>query len=112
MAPLHRTCQSAIVPPLSGNETHCDSIIHSRARFSALENGNKELEEKTVDKWDPRALDMFGHSNSSGSEKAVQLGIKRWRNEEARKMYIEEITPILEKIGLRVPDENADRRVV
>ena len=42
---------------------------------------------------------------------AVRLGIKRWRNEEARKMYIEEITPILEKIGLTVPDEHADRRV-
>ena len=42
---------------------------------------------------------------------AVRLGIKRWRNEEARNMYIEEITPILEKIGLTVPDEQADRRV-
>jgi 1,2-phenylacetyl-CoA epoxidase catalytic subunit len=73
--------------------------------------GTKELAQQAVNKWYPRALDMFGHSASRGSEMAVQLGIKRWTNEEARRMYIEEATPILEKIGLEVPDPNVDRRV-
>ena len=73
--------------------------------------GNQDLAQAAVDKWYPRALDMFGHSGSRGSEMAVQLGIKRWKNEEARAMYVEEITPILEKMGLRVPDEHFDRRV-
>jgi 1,2-phenylacetyl-CoA epoxidase catalytic subunit len=73
--------------------------------------GNKEIAQAAVNKWYPRALDMFGHSSSRGSETAVRLGIKRWRNEEARKMYIEEVTPILEKMGLTVPDEHFNRRV-
>ena len=73
--------------------------------------GDKALAQKAVDKWYPRALDMFGHTGSAGSEMAIRLGIKRWRNEEARGMYVEEITPILEKMGLRVPDPEFDRRV-
>jgi 1,2-phenylacetyl-CoA epoxidase catalytic subunit len=73
--------------------------------------GTKEIAQASVEKWYPRALDMFGHSGSGGSEMAVQLGIKRWRNEEARRMYIEEVTPILEKIGLTVPAETYNRRV-
>lgn len=73
--------------------------------------GDRRLAQAAVDKWYPRALDMFGHTASEGSEKAVRLGIKRWRNEEARGMYIEEVAPILEKMGLAVPDPDHDRRV-
>jgi 1,2-phenylacetyl-CoA epoxidase catalytic subunit len=73
--------------------------------------GDKSVAQAAVDKWYPRALDMFGHSGSTGSELAVQLGIKRWRNEEARGMYVEEVRPIIEKMGLTVPDESFDRRV-
>ncbi|MEA2641660.1 MAG: hypothetical protein QOF51_3054 [Chloroflexota bacterium] len=74
--------------------------------------GNKQIAQAAVDKWYPRALDMFGHSGSSGSETAVRLGIKRLRNEEARQQYVAEIAPIIEKMGLRVPDEHFDRRVL
>lgn len=74
--------------------------------------GDKAKAQAAIDKWYPRALDMFGHTGSEGSELAVQLGVKRWRNEEARGMYIDEITPILEKMGLRVPDETFNRRVL
>lgn len=73
--------------------------------------GDRRLAQAAVDKWYPRALDMFGHTGSEGSEKAVRLGIKRWRNEEARGMYIEEVTPILAKMSLLVPDPDHDRRV-
>ncbi|MBM2811279.1 MAG: phenylacetic acid catabolic protein [Chloroflexi bacterium] len=74
--------------------------------------GDKTMAQAAVDKWYPRALDMFGHSGSAGSEMAVSLGIKRWRNEEARKMYVEEVAPILEKMGLVAPEETANRRIL
>ena len=74
--------------------------------------GDREIAQKAVDKWYPRALDMFGHTGSAGSEMAVRLGIKRWRNEEARKMYVDEVAPILDKMGLRTPDETRDRRIL
>jgi hypothetical protein len=41
----------------------------------------------------------------------VRLGVKKWRNEEARGMFMEEITRILTNIGLEVPPEDAGRRV-
>ena len=74
--------------------------------------GVHRLAQDAVNKWYPRALDMFGHRGSRGSELAVTLGIKRWRNEEARQMYIEEVAPILAKMGLAVPGEDVDRSVI
>jgi 1,2-phenylacetyl-CoA epoxidase catalytic subunit len=74
--------------------------------------GDKAIAQAAVDKWYPRALDMFGHSGSAGSEMAVRLGIKRWRNEEARSMYVDEVGPILDKMGLATPDPSYDRRLV
>jgi 1,2-phenylacetyl-CoA epoxidase catalytic subunit len=73
--------------------------------------GDKAEAQDAVNKWFPRALDMFGHSKSEGSELAVRLGVKKWRNEEARGMFMEEITRILTSIGLEVPPEDAGRRV-
>ncbi len=74
--------------------------------------GDKEEAQAAVNKWFPRALDMFGHSESEGSELAVRLGIKKWRNEEARKMYLEEVERLLAGMGLEMPDPMANRRVL
>ncbi len=74
--------------------------------------GDKEEAQAAVNKWFPRALDMFGHSESEGSELAVRLGIKKWRNEEARKMYLEEVERLLTGMGLEMPDPMANRRVL
>lgn len=108
-APLAR----AIPQMLTEENLHIGAGRNALNRIANDEGyyGDKGLAQAAVDKWYPRALDMFGHSGSSGSELAVQLGIKRWRNEEARGMYIEEVAPIVEKMGLRVPEASADRRV-
>jgi 1,2-phenylacetyl-CoA epoxidase catalytic subunit len=74
--------------------------------------GDKDEAQAAVNKWFPRALDMFGHTKSEGSELAVRLGIKKWRNEEARAMYLEEVSRVLTSIGLEVPDPLADRRIL
>ena len=74
--------------------------------------GDKAEAQAAVEKWFPRALDMFGHSDSEGSELAVRLGIKKWRNEEARKMYLEEVERLLAGMGLEMPDPTANRRVL
>ena len=73
--------------------------------------GNKELAQAAVNKWFPRALDMFGYSHSDSSELAVRLGIKKWRNEEARTMYLEDVQRMLTGAGLEMPDPTAGRRV-
>jgi 1,2-phenylacetyl-CoA epoxidase catalytic subunit len=62
-----------------------------------------------VNRWYPRALDSFGKANSWRSEQFVEWGLKRRLNEEARHDYIQEVTPILARMGLVVPDEHYDR---
>jgi len=47
---------------------------------------------------------MFGHTGSKRSERYRYWGLKRRSNEQAREDYINEVNPILEKIGLKVPD--------
>ena len=74
--------------------------------------GSKEEAQEAVYKWYPRALDMFGHSHSITSELSVVLGLKKWRNEEARELFIKEVTPLIEGIGLKVPPPDYDRRIL
>jgi 1,2-phenylacetyl-CoA epoxidase catalytic subunit len=109
-APLAR----AIPQMLTEENLHIGAGRNSLNRIAneASYYGDKSMAQTAVEKWYPRALDMFGHTGSSGSEVAVRLGIKRWRNEEARKMYVEEVAPIVEKMGLTVPDELFDRRIL
>jgi 1,2-phenylacetyl-CoA epoxidase catalytic subunit len=73
--------------------------------------GNKESAQEAVDFWVPRALDMFGHSESKNAKLAVELGIKRWDNMEMRDRYYEEISQLCESLGLKTPDINANRRI-
>ncbi|MHA2090641.1 MAG: Phenylacetic acid catabolic protein [Candidatus Kariarchaeaceae archaeon] len=74
--------------------------------------GDKEEAQEAVDYWVPRALDMFGHSDSENARLAQELGIKRWQNEEMRERYYEEITGLCEKLGLKVPPIDKDRHII
>jgi ring-1,2-phenylacetyl-CoA epoxidase subunit PaaA len=69
----------------------------------------REEAQAAVNRWYPRALDSFGKAGSWRSEKFVEWGLKRRLNEEARADYIREVAPIIERIGLVVPDESFDR---
>jgi ring-1,2-phenylacetyl-CoA epoxidase subunit PaaA len=62
-----------------------------------------------VNRWYPRALDSFGKSGSMRSERYVEWGLKHRLNEDARRDYVAEVTPIIERMGLAVPDERYDR---
>jgi 1,2-phenylacetyl-CoA epoxidase catalytic subunit len=64
----------------------------------------KAKAQKAVGYWYVKALDMFGHTGSKRSERYRYWGLKRRSNEQAREDYIDEVNPILEKIGLQVPD--------
>jgi 1,2-phenylacetyl-CoA epoxidase catalytic subunit len=74
--------------------------------------GNRDEAQAAVNRWFPRALDMFGHSNSETSRKAIEMGLKRWTNEEARARYLAEITPLMNSIGLELPPVDWDRHVL
>ncbi len=74
--------------------------------------GNKETAQEAVDFWVPRALDMFGHSESKNAQLAVELGIKRWDNVTMRDRYYKEIDQICQNLGLETPDINANRKIL
>ncbi|MBX5489565.1 MAG: phenylacetate-CoA oxygenase subunit PaaI [Chloroflexi bacterium] len=68
--------------------------------------------EAALRKWYPRALDTFGSSQSRFSAAAVEFGIRRWGNEELRQMYLADINPLLESMGLTPPPPDWDRHIL
>jgi ring-1,2-phenylacetyl-CoA epoxidase subunit PaaA len=79
-----------------------------------LSKGDKQKErvQKAIDYWYIRALDMFGRSGSKRAERYRYWGLKRRANEQAREDYIREVNPILEKMGLKVPDPLTGRHYI
>jgi len=70
---------------------------------------SRERIQKAIDYWYIKALDMFGNSGSKRSERYIYWGLKRRTNEQARAEYIAEVEPLIEKMGLEVPDREKGR---
>jgi 1,2-phenylacetyl-CoA epoxidase catalytic subunit len=99
---------------LSEEQLHLNfgyNVLRRIAQQGSAYYGSKAEAQAAVEKWYPRALDMFGHSNSETSRKAIDLGLKRWTNEEARARYIQEITPLVKSMGLELPAPEFDRHI-
>jgi ring-1,2-phenylacetyl-CoA epoxidase subunit PaaA len=79
-----------------------------------LSKGDQQRErvQNAIDYWYVRALDMFGRSGSKRAERYRYWGLKRRSNEQAREDYIKEVNPILESMGLKIPDPLKGRRYI
>jgi len=94
---------------------HKDEVFHATfgmsnlKRLCATEEGLEEANEK-IKTWWPAALDMFGRSDSEFSDVYVKWNLRKKNNEELRQQYIADTRPMLERIGIDVPDDNANRR--
>ncbi|MHB8351646.1 MAG: Phenylacetic acid catabolic protein [Thermoplasmata archaeon] len=100
---------------LSEEQLHLNfglNVLKRMVREGSRYAGDAAEAQAAVNKWFPRALDMFGHSHSETSQRAIAMGLKRWTNEEAREMYIQEITPLLRGLGLEIPDAGFDRHIL
>ncbi|MCI4339223.1 MAG: phenylacetate-CoA oxygenase subunit PaaI [Thermoplasmata archaeon] len=100
---------------LSEEQLHLNfgaSVLRRMVQNDGKYYGSKEEAQRSVNKWYPRALDMFGHSNSATSRRAIEYGLKRWTNEDARARYIQEVTGLTANIGLELPDPATDRHVL
>jgi ring-1,2-phenylacetyl-CoA epoxidase subunit PaaA len=77
-----------------------------------VEKGDESREkvQKALDYWYVKGLDMFGRSESWRSERFCHWGIKRRANAQARDEYIKEVNPLIEAMGLKVPDPLKGRR--
>jgi 1,2-phenylacetyl-CoA epoxidase catalytic subunit len=100
---------------LSEEQLHLNfglSVLRRIAQDGAKYYGDRAEAQAAVHKWYPRALDMFGHSNSETSRRAIEYGLKRWTNEEARERFIHEVTPLMDSLGLKLPPAEFDRHVL
>jgi 1,2-phenylacetyl-CoA epoxidase catalytic subunit len=100
---------------LSEEQLHLNfglNVLRRMAREEGKYYGTKAEAQEAVRKWYPRALDMFGHSHSETSRKAIEMGLKRWTNEEAREKYIQEVSPLVASMGLELPPAEFDRHVL
>lgn len=94
---------------------HKDEVFHATfgmnnlRRICATPAGLAEANER-IKIWWPAALDMFGRSDSSFSDAYVRWGLRRQNNAELREQYIADTRPMLEALGIEVPDETANRR--
>jgi 1,2-phenylacetyl-CoA epoxidase catalytic subunit len=53
---------------------------------------------------------MFGRSESRRAERYRYWGLKRRSNAEARAQYVAEVNPLIDSMGLTVPDPLAGRK--
>jgi ring-1,2-phenylacetyl-CoA epoxidase subunit PaaA len=108
-APLSRLLEhpSRILDEEAG---HIDFGTTRTAELAAKGGEEKERVQKAVDFWYLTGLDMFGRSESRRAERYRQWGLKRRSNAEARAQYIAEVNPLIESMGLEVPDPLAGRK--
>ncbi|HYA58219.1 MAG TPA: Phenylacetic acid catabolic protein [Thermoplasmata archaeon] len=100
---------------LSEEQLHLNfgaSVLRRMVQDGPRYYGSKAEADAAVAKWYPRALDMFGHSNSETSRRAIEFGLKRWTNEEARARYVQEVTTLARSLGITLPPPEFDRRVL
>ena len=107
-APLDRILPEVITEELG----HIDYGQNKTAEFAARGGAAKERIQKVVDGWYVKALDMFGRTGSRRSERYRHWGLKRRTNAEAREQYIGEVKPLIEAMGLSVPDPTVGREFV
>ena len=80
------------------------------AEFAAKGNEAREKAQKALNHWYVKALDMFGRSDSTRDQRYIYWGLKRRTNAQARQEFIQEVNPLIEKLGLEIPDPNQGRQ--
>jgi ring-1,2-phenylacetyl-CoA epoxidase subunit PaaA len=100
-----------ILPEIIKEELgHIGFGTNKTAELAAKGAEQKEKVQSALNFWYIKALDMFGHSESKRSERFVYWGIKRRTNAQAREEYIGEVNPLIESMGLQVPDPLKGRK--
>jgi len=90
---------------------HADTGFRHLTEIVKTDSGRSEAQD-LLHKWWPAALDMFGRSDSKNSDSYVKWGIKTQSNEELRQTFVAEVVPLIEKLELEVPDQQANRKYV
>jgi ring-1,2-phenylacetyl-CoA epoxidase subunit PaaA len=78
--------------------------------LAARSDESREKVQAALNFWYVKALDMFGRSDSTRDRRYLYWGLKRRTNAQAREEFIQEVNPLIEKIGLQIPDSLKGRQ--
>lgn len=106
-APLAR----AVPLMIEEEKFHIGNGLGGITRLCEDPDGRKEAQQ-AIFKWYPRGLDMFGRTGSKKNQAYLELGLKKNRNENLRTEYVAEVTPLILELGLELPVEDFDRRML
>ncbi|MGH7725711.1 MAG: Phenylacetic acid catabolic protein [Candidatus Eiseniibacteriota bacterium] len=100
----YRPFAQSMTPMLREEAFHLASgVVPMRRWLESAAKGNplitSEQIQRSINKWVPRALEMFG--DERGGEKNMKLGFKDMKNREAQDRYIEEITKLVRDLNQR-----------
>ncbi|MGH7797829.1 MAG: Phenylacetic acid catabolic protein, partial [Candidatus Binatia bacterium] len=89
---------------------HVGFGTNQTAEMAAHSQESRELVQRSVDFWYIKALDMFGRSDSERSNRYCHWGLKKRSNTQARWEFKKEVDPLIQNMGLAVPDPVAGRQ--
>jgi ring-1,2-phenylacetyl-CoA epoxidase subunit PaaA len=100
-----------VLPEILKEEVgHIGFGTNQTAELASKNEETRERVQKSLDFWYARALDMFGRSDSERSNRYCHWGLKRRSNSQARWEFKKEVDPLIQQMGLTVPDPVADRK--
>jgi ring-1,2-phenylacetyl-CoA epoxidase subunit PaaA len=100
-----------IMPQIMKEEIGHVGYGQSKTAELAAQGGEaKEKVQTALNFWYVKALDMFGRSDSTRDRRYIYWGLKRRTNAQARQEFIDEVNPLIEKLGLAVPDQLEGRQ--
>jgi ring-1,2-phenylacetyl-CoA epoxidase subunit PaaA len=71
---------------------------------------SRECVQKSLNFWYIKALDMFGRTDSERSNRYCYWGLKECSNSQAHWEFKKEVDPIIQQMGLVVPDPVEGRK--
>ena len=104
--PLQRVLPAVLKEELA----HIGYGTKQTAELAAQNDESRERLQKSVDYWYIKALDMFGRTESERSDRYCHWGLKRRSNSQARWEFKKEVDPLIQQMGLEIPDPIAGRK--
>jgi ring-1,2-phenylacetyl-CoA epoxidase subunit PaaA len=102
--------QRALPEILKEEVGHIGFGTNQTGELAAKGGDSRERVQQSVNFWYIKALDMFGRSDSERSNRFCHWGLKRRSNSQARWEFIKEVGPLIQNMGLDVPDPVAGRK--
>ena len=100
-----------VLPEILKEEVgHIGFGTNQTAELAGKNDESRERVQKSVDFWYVKALDMFGRSDSERSNRFCHWALKRRSNSQARWEFKKEVDPLIQNMGLSVPDPVAGRK--